>query len=82
MTKKFDDKFLQAMKNQYDKNVDGDIIKSGMKDNKQLKRKFITRILEIERYIGANKNYEADYQDDNYKYNKLRTKLIKHGVIK
>ena len=45
-------------------------------------RQLINKKHNIERYIGANKYYEMDYQDENYKYNKLRTKLIKKGVIK
>ena len=59
----------------YKKNIDPEVIKAGMKEDKRLYIRFIDRINEIEINMGANINYNKDFTD-NHRYNKLRTKLI------
>ena len=63
------------------KNIDPESVKRGLKEDLKLKQRFDTRISEIERNLGAGINFSRDYQDENYKYNYLRTKLIERGVI-
>ena len=43
---------------------------------RRAQKRLVERIYDIEANIGANMNYNRDIQDDNYRYNKLRTKVI------
>ena len=57
--------------------------KSEPKDagRKSLYQQFADRLDYLESNLASSINYLRDYQDENYKYNRLRTKLIKRGII-
>ena len=44
--------------------------------DKRLFNRFENERLRIQKYIGANVNYNKDYQDDNHKYNYLRDRIL------
>ena len=67
-----DDRLKNEMQRKWNKDIDSEILNAGMKEDKKLLKRFKQRINNIERYIGANKYYNMDYQNENYKYNKLR----------
>ena len=76
--KPFDVRLKEAREEQFKKDIDMDTIYNGelKKNNKRLHETFMDRLDEIQTYIGANVYYNRDIQNDNHKYNKLRTKLI------
>ena len=64
------------------KNIDPQSLKRGLKENKRLKERFDNREMELQKGYGAVINFQRDIDDENYKFNHLRTKLIERGIIK
>lgn len=85
MKKHFNEKLMDIIRKKRDRDIDSEIIKNGLKENKELRRKFETRIDEIQSYIAANIYYYRDI-NDNHKYNHIRNKLwekkknLKNGI--
>ena len=48
---------------------------------KRLYEQFADRLNYLESNLAASVNFSRDFEDENYKFNALRTKLIKRGVI-
>ena len=76
--KPFDLRFREAVLEDIKKDIDMESIKSGLlrETHPRLYKRFRERIDEIQSYIAANVYYNRDIQDERYKYNYLRTRLI------
>ena len=54
--------------------IEGELIITGR--DKRKVEDLGNKEMEIGRYMAANRNYERDHNDERYRYNNLRTKLI------
>ena len=61
------------------KNIKSASIDAG---RKRLYERFSDRLFALELNLGNSVRFSRDLDDDNYRFNKLRTKLIEKGMIK
>ena len=70
MFEKEDDEIIRTLRNMRNR------LPYFYKYTKRTENNIKEQIYKKQKGIGASMNFNRDYQNENYKYNKLRTKLI------